>query len=401
MAGSIALGVCLAVFGGMMSGTYGLPMTRIRVWRWEHTWIAFCVVCAWLFPAAYAAVTTPNLGYVIATRSSIYVALCGIAWGFSSLLFGLGLNLVGQALTFGIVLSMSSTVGSLFPLLILSPEKAFTTVGIFDWVGLAIAVVGVCFLSWAGLAKAGEIADVATTAETLPIAKAADITEKPIDGEMDTPPDYPESFVLPLATPPIPTTPTYRRHHSKSQSKVKLGILICVAAGLLSLLNLGFALGSDIQQKALKSGAPAFAASAAVWLVAMSIGNLANLIYPAVLITKHGTWREYLCNGDWQVVAFDLGLILLMSATWFFGMVIYGIGAAMIGGTLGAALGWPIYMCAEVLTANVCSIIAGEWRGTKRKSRLIMIVGVTILLLSIGVLGVGSSFAVAQPPSSH
>lgn len=392
MSGGVALGVALVLSGGVLSGCYALPMTKIRVWAWENTWSVYCSIGAWIFPLVYCvAANAPNLGSILASPSAVFVALCGLSWGVSSVLFGICLVKVGQALTFGIILSIGSSVGSLLPLLVLSPSQAFSRAGICDWAGLVVAIVGVVLISWAGLTKEHERTAIASV--NSPSFHAVDAMTPPGDdgdddndgskGAKEEPMQHAEAAVA-----------------AKSRS-TKIGILMCIIAGFTSLLPLGFALGDDMRARALDNGgATAFTASATVWFVALASGNLVNVCWPLCLLFRNRTWALFRCDGKGRVLLANLAIVTCMAVMWFGGMMLYGFGATAIGGTLGASLGWALFMCSQIVAANVCSVVAGEWTGTKHRSRTIMLAAVLTLLGSIAILAVGASFAAEHHYSS-
>jgi hypothetical protein len=91
-----------------------------------------------------------------ATRMCV-LARPPVQWGMGSVLFGLALERVGQALTFGIVLALAATLGSIIPLLAFHSGEAGKAEGIFNWVALVrpwlacYLPTGVAGEAWAGM----------------------------------------------------------------------------------------------------------------------------------------------------------------------------------------------------------------------------------------------------------
>lgn len=75
-----------------------------------------------------------------------------------------------------------------------------------------------------------------------------------------------------------------------------------------------------------------------------------------------------------------------MAVLWFESNVIYGVGTYLLGSQLGLVLGWPVYLSAQILTANIAGVVLGEWKGTRRKARLLMAIGVIIVIGAIVVV---------------
>src|SRR5689334_23321001 len=96
-----------------------LPMALTRKWHWEHTWITFSVAGMLLFNWLIAAATMPRL--IQAFRSapigaSAILVLFGFGWGIGAVLFGLGMERLGMALGYPIIMGLVACLGSLIPL---------------------------------------------------------------------------------------------------------------------------------------------------------------------------------------------------------------------------------------------------------------------------------------------
>ena len=46
MENAVWLGVLLAVLGGVFNGIFALPMRLMTKWKWETTWMVYCLVLA-------------------------------------------------------------------------------------------------------------------------------------------------------------------------------------------------------------------------------------------------------------------------------------------------------------------------------------------------------------------
>jgi hypothetical protein len=79
---------------------------------------------------------------------------------------------VWQALTFGIVLALCGSLGSIIPLLTFHSNEAGTAVGIYNWVALVVSVVGIV-----GLSYAGALRDRAASQRALRVAENRDDME--------------------------------------------------------------------------------------------------------------------------------------------------------------------------------------------------------------------------------
>eukprot|EP01050_Picozoa_sp_SAG11_P000158 SAG11_NODE_3_length_39220_cov_67.005828_19_plen_128_part_00 len=90
---------------------------------------------------------------------------------------------------------------------------------------------------------------------------------------------------------------------------------------------------------------------------------------------------------------------LLMGVLWFGGINLYSVGAEMLeDGTLGDALGWPLYVIVMVLTGNLSGVVAGEWRGTTGAVRGTMALGLVLLFGAILIMAFSATKAVPPRP---
>lgn len=326
--------VALVLAGGMVHGSFALPMKRITRWKWENVWLVYSVVSMVLFPALLALATVPSLGQVYArTPAGILgmVAVFGFGWGVGATLFGLGIARVGMALGFSIILGVTSSLGSLLPLIVLNPEELWTRRGAMLLAGLALVVVGIVLC-----AIAGAMRDKAR-------------------------PDSRGGFAA--------------------------GLLICLASGVTSpMLNFGFVFGKPIQDLAASFGASPSLAANAIWAPALAAGFLANAGYTIYLLNRNRTWSLYGESGTppgYWIGGAAMGII------WFGGLSVYGMGAAALG-PLGGVVGWPVFIAMVILTANVLGAITREWEGASRRSLVYSWTGIAILILAILIISLGA-----------
>ena len=74
-----------------------------------------------------------------------------------------------------------------------------------------------------------------------------------------------------------------------------------------------------------------------------------------------------------------------MGVLWAAGIVVYGMGATQMG-RFGAFLGYPIMLICSIVTGNALGVLSGEWKGASAAARRAMLLGVSLLMLVIGIL---------------
>ncbi len=331
-----AAGLAVVVFGGLLHGSFAFPMKRIEARSsWENIWLLYSIFGLAILPPILALATVPSIIQIYRSASVgtlLLVALFGVGWGTGSVLFGQAISRIGMALGFSIILGITSSLGSLLPLLILNPQAIWTPKGEALMLGLLIALCGIVTCSIAGAMRDREARRKQATL---------------IGG----------SFVT--------------------------GLVISILSGVLSpMLNFGFVYGQPLQNAAKEMGAQASLASNAVWAPALLGGFLVNAGYALWLLNRNHTWKLY-HSGNFGIREW-IGCGV-MGLFWFGGVSIYGMGAAAMG-RLGAVVGWPVFMSTVIITANVLGFLAGEWRYAPPRARITEWVGIGFLVLAILVI---------------
>ena len=147
------LGATLILFGGILQGTFAVPMKYARRWKHENIWFIFVLTGLIIFPWLWTAATVPILASVYHSTPAqplVLITVFGVGWGIGATLVGIALNMLGIGLGFAIVRSLSASLGSLIPLLVLTPEKIATTQGRLYMLGTLGMLVGILVVSVAG-----------------------------------------------------------------------------------------------------------------------------------------------------------------------------------------------------------------------------------------------------------
>lgn len=329
-------GVLLAVLGGMLNGSFTAPMKFTRNWAWENTWFVYSVFGLLCIPVGVAVLTVPDLlgTYEAAPSSAVIAAvLFGFGWGIGSVLFGLGIQMLGMALGFGIILGLTAAMGSLIPLVLLSPDTLFTPRGLSVLAGLAIVIVGIVLCARAGGMKSAEASG------------------------------------------------------QTSQSRFRAGLLICIGSGVFSsMLNLALAFGAPVAEAAVRGGATAVAGQNAIWALAVGGGSIANIGFTLLSLSRNRTWGGFSAPGSGR----NAVLAMLMGVLWMAGISVYGAGATAMG-SLGAVMGWPLFMSMVIITGNVWGFVTGEWKQAPAAALRLNLAGVAVLIVAIVVISLGGT----------
>jgi L-rhamnose-H+ transport protein len=320
-----------------LQGSFAAPMKRMSGWQWENSWLLFALSGLILFPWIINFVTVPNVISVYSAASPstlIKVLVFGLLWGIGATLFGLGISRVGMALGFALILGITASFGSLFPLAILHPEQLVAKRGLALIAGTAVMVVGLVFLALAGRTREHDLGTV-----------------------------------------------------SSVRSGFTVGLVICIFSGIFSsMMNFSFVFGDELRLRALQSGASNAMAANPIWALTVTGGFVANFLYCVYLLNKNRTWAVFRKGNPSAYCLLGLSMGLL----WFGGIVFYGMGAASLG-ALGNIVGWPIFMTIDIIAAVFWGAVLGEWKGASRRALLYNWTGVGVLLLAIAVISAGNA----------
>ena len=159
-------GLLLVLLAGLLQGTFILPMTLVKQWSWEHTWATFSLLGMFLFNWIITLVLIPNIFAVYGaspSRDLAILALFGMGWGVGAVLFGMGMDRLGMALGYPIIMGLIASLGALIPLLVFFPQTLLTTKGLVLLAGTALVIFGIVLCSIGGSRKTPVRENSATT----------------------------------------------------------------------------------------------------------------------------------------------------------------------------------------------------------------------------------------------
>jgi L-rhamnose-H+ transport protein len=329
MTESLRAGVALILLAGACQGSFMLPSKAMRNWAWENYWLIFATTAYLISPWFLAFATIPNLFRIYSGASTgtlAAVATFGCAWGAGALTFGLGVEALGLALGFAVILGTSAVFGTVIPLVV-SSHKDLSGFRIFLLLAsLVLMIAGVFICSLAG---------------------------------------------------------RWKESDGSNRGSYSRGLLLCFLSGLLSSGgNLGLVFGSPITARAESFGVAAEVAPNAVWTLLTLPLFLCNAGYSLYLLRRNATGSLYRSKTS----AGYFGLAVVMGLLWMAGFAFYGMGTRRIG-SLGTSLGWAMLMATIVLVANGLGIATGEWIAAPSRSKRLLSAGVLALIGAIVGLG--------------
>lgn len=331
-------GLLLVVFAAVLQGVFLVPMGFARQWAWEHIWFMFSVFGMLGFNWAAALILLPSprgIFTVVPSQELIVLALFGIGWGVGAVLFGLGMDKLGLALGYPIIMGLNAAVGTLLPLLSLVGGELLMGRSVYVLVGTGIGIAGVVVSSVAGARRE-------STASPSGMLRA--------------------EFVS--------------------------GLVIAIAAGCLSALpNLGLAFGAHAIRAARESGASVSLAGDAVWLLFFTFGGLVNCAYCVVLMIRRRNFHRLFTGKAYR----NFGWTSAMGLMWIGSFYLYGTGASKMG-SWGAVIGWPVLISLSIGVAVLCGWWRGEWKNAPSPAKRLLwqglvLIGIAVVLIPFGKFG--------------
>lgn len=326
----ITIGLLIILIAGFFQGTFVLPMTMTRKWKWENTWFTFSLFGMVFSNLILAFLFIPHLLSVYQSVPShdLLLLICfGLGWGIGAVLFGMAMNRLGMALGYPVIMGLIATFGSLIPMLVFHSDEILTLKGGTLILGSTIVVTGIVLC-----------------------AKAHVLKETSND--------------------------------NKTQKNTS-GILIAVTAGILSCLpNVGFSFGQSLVDESLKAGASTFMAGNAVWALFFTMGFIPNAIYTIWLLNKNKSFNLFK-----QSASRNIFLGFLMALMWIGSFYLYGISTIKLG-TWGVIIGWPLFISLSIIIGNLWGIAKSEWKGASHQAKVKLRQGMAIIFLAVIVIGI-------------
>lgn len=335
------LSILLMSIGSICAASFYVPIRKIKGWSWESYWLAQGIFSWIIVPILFAWITMPSgtLGNIIgqvSANTKLTAVFYGALWGIGGLTFGLTMRYLGVALGQSIALGLCAGIGTLIPPVITGQNLFASRSGILILIGVTVSIVGIAIIGYAGSLKSKNMSEE---------DKKAAVKE----------------FAL------------------------KKGILIAILSGVMSAcFNFGLTAGEPLRQAALENGAnPLFAKNPVIVFVTLG-GFITNFIYCVFLNIKNKTYKDYFSvSGS---VLFNNGIFAMLGGTlWYMQFFFMGMGESKLPAAM-MAFSWSILMSMNITFSNIWGILLKEWKGAGKKTIIMLVSGLIVLVLSTFVI---------------
>jgi len=362
------LGVVFHWLGGLSSGSCYLPFRSIRRWAWETYWLLQGLVSWIVCPALFAYLFVPNLREIIhqAPVDSVRMAyFWGVLWGTGGLTFGLSVRYLGQSLGYAIALGLTAFFGTLMPPLFSGELKSIAAdrSGQIILLGLAVCLAGIVLTGVAGRRKERELGQEGAKATVREFDFAKGLAVAIFAGVMSA------CFAYGLAA----------------------GKPIAAIAKTQLLLNHRFDMWQNLP----------------VLIVVLWGGFTTNFIWSMILILRNHTAGDYLglpsrklipatslgaaaasSRVDARTLTWNYLLSISTGLMWYFQFFFYSMGQTKMGKYDFSS--WTLHMASIIIFSTIWGVLLKEWRGSSRRTEILVGLGLAVLVLSTVIVGLGN-----------
>ncbi|MBS1508353.1 MAG: L-rhamnose/proton symporter RhaT [Bacteroidetes bacterium] len=347
----VLLGIFFHFIGGAASGSFYIPFKKVKGWHWESYWIIGGLFSWLIVPPLAAWLTLPGFGAIISNTSStviFFTLLFGVLWGIGGHTYGLGVRYLGMSLGNSVVLGFCSAFGALVPsvyydIVPTSGKTTFNDLLFTPWgrvilLGVLICLAGIYVCGRAGMRKEKELSD----------------TDK---------------------------------KKSVAEFNLVKGLVVAITSGILSsCFNFGIEAGKPMAEAAVAQGLNPLYQNNVTYVVLLWGGLATNLVWCVILNFKNKSFGDYTSKASPLLGNYLFSA--LAGTTWFLQFFFYGMGESKLG---NGASSWILHMAFIIIIANIWGIVLKEWKNVSGKTRVTIFAGISLIILSVLVLGYGNS----------
>ena len=377
-----ALGVFFHWLGGLASASFYVPYRGVKHWAWETYWLVGGFFSWIIAPWILALTMTHDLMGVLheaPASSLLWAYIFGVLWGLGGLTFGLTMRYLGMSLGMAMVLGYTAAFGTLMPPIfrgVFASEVLGTRSGLVILGGVAVCLLGIAVAGAAGVSKEREMS-------------------------------------------------TEQKRASIKEFDLKKGLLVATFSGVMSAcFAYGLAAGDPIKAITIQHGTPVLWQGLPVLVVVLAGGFTTNFIWCLILNIRNRTgyqyfvgeirgripsrdeeyilesatmlpvrrWRSPSRSRKIRAVTAPMLSNYLFSAlagtTWYMQFFFYTMGETQMGRYKFSS--WTLHMASIIIFSTLWGIALKEWRGAGRRTKLLVVFSLLVLVSSTVIVGYGN-----------
>ncbi len=373
------IGVIYHWIGGLASASNFIPFRGIQRWSWEIYWI-IQGIAAWIVaPMVLALLLVPHLFDILhaAPSASIYYAcFWGLMWGVGGLTFGLSIRYLGIALGYAIALGFCTAFGTLMPPIFSGQMSSILheTSGQVILAGVGVCMLAIAVSGVAGYSKEHEISseDRAEAGER-DFSFGKGLAVAIFAGIMSSCFAYGLAAGKPIAA--IAQVRLLAEHRLDLWQNLPVLVVVLWGGFLTNFLWSLFLILKN-RSFAQFAGAPGINPMGAVDVTtAKSLGAEAALLDLPERLTVQTLVKNYV-------------LAALAGVIWYFQFFFYSMGQTRMGKYDFSS--WTLHMASIIIFATLWGVALKEWKGTSRRTKGLVALGLFLLVGSTVVVGYGN-----------
>jgi L-rhamnose-H+ transport protein len=373
------IGVIYHWIGGLASASNFIPFRGIKRWSWEIYWI-IQGIAAWIVaPMVLALLLVPHLFNILhaAPSASIYYAcFWGVMWGVGGLTFGLSIRYLGIALGYAIALGFCTAFGTLMPPIFSGQMSTILheTSGQVILAGVGVCMLAIAVSGLAGYSKEHEISseDRAEAGER-DFSFGKGLAVAIFAGIMSSCFAYGLAAGKPIAQ--IAQVRLVADHRLDLWQNLPV-LVVVLWGGFFTNFVWSLFLIVKNHSFAQFSGAPGINPMGAVEVTtAKSLGAEAALLDEPLRLTGPTLVKNYI-------------LAALAGVIWYFQFFFYSMGQTKMGKYDFSS--WTLHMASIIIFATLWGMALKEWKGTSRRTKGLVALGLFLLVGSTVVVGYGN-----------
>jgi len=392
MAPNPFLGVFFHWLGGLAAASFYIPYRGVKKWSWETYWLIGGVFSWIVAPWTLAALLVPDAWGVIQAapgKTLFWAYVFGALWGLGGLTFGLTMRYLGIALGMAVALGFCMAFGTLMPPIFSGEigEIAGSGSGRVILLGVAICLGGIGVSGMAGMSKENELAPEQKKAAIPEFNFGKGILVATFSGVMSS------CFAYGLAAgkPVAELARAQLLEAGRSELWQNLPVLIVVLAGgfttnfiwcaLLNLKNRSAHQYLNLRKTAVAE------VSATEGVVPWDADELAGGSTDSAAASHGAPAGPTQFSGETPLLKNYL-FSALAGVTWYLQFFFYGMGETQMG-RYGFS-SWTLHMASIIIFSTLWGIALKEWRGTSRRTHILIALGLAVLIGSTLVVGYGN-----------
>lgn len=339
----IIYGILLIAVGAMMSGSFAIPFDKVKNWKWENSWLVYCLFGYVIVPLLVCFLFVPGFCKVfglVPGQTLMRVFLLGAIYGVANITFGLSLRYLGMALGFALSLGLMMALGTLIPPMLDGRlSKLFEgNGGILLVAGILVSLTGIGISAYAGLLKSKQLE-----------------TKEGVNREFD----------------------------------IKKGIAAALFVGITgSAAALGIEQGAPIARVCVSGGTNPLFQDSVVFLVLYGGSFVSTFIWCLYLSVRNRTLSNFVRSNNNSLIKNYL-FCALSGFLWYVNYVFFGMGKSKMGEFSFVA--WGILMTLTIVCATLWGLYRKEWKGVSKKVYCLMWTGLIILIIASFLIGMSSN----------